>query len=689
MTTIDPYQILRQQVQDHFAAATADRTQLFTTDAQGLYDRYLEHLPDDQRQHHTCSACRRFIETYGGLVVIGPDGVTAPAFWGLDAVPAIYQAAVQAMRRAVAQASVTGVFYSGEATWGQPRTGEWTHLAVTSPQVFRRQGQTPGQAMAEKREDYGTLSRALAEFTPEMLATAVNLLQSEALYRSERVIGVAQWLQQLQARRAAASGRAHRENITWAAVAAAPAGYCHPRSSMIGTLLEDIAAGLPFDSIKRRFAEKMSPGSYQRAQAAPSAGAVEQAERLFAELKLAPALARRYAHLDELPRDVLIWAPAAPKAAPEPAAAAPALFGHLSTKRRPTAPAPAVTPAVTMTWEKFRRAVLPGAQQIEVQVPAVADRFMALVTAADPAAPPILQWDRDSARNPVSWYYAAGIDAEIRRRLSRAGGQYENIDIRASLMWNNENDLDLHVVTPTGAHIFYANKTACRSGGFLDVDMNVFGESREPVENTRWARGSAPEGRYQVYVNLYRVHRHNGERTPFTAEIEVEGQVFSFTGVTQRSNAGNYFPRMVLVADFIYRRGQPVSLGGSARPAQATPNAWGLAPGAFAPVTAILPSPNLWGEQPLEHHGAHVFFLLDGCRDAQAGVGRGFFAEMLRADLRPVRSVLEAYATSATIEGAEQASACGIGISSQATGNLVLRVTGANGSALYTVDRWD
>ncbi len=122
-----------------------------------------------------------------------------------------------------------------------------------------------------------------------------------------------------------------------------------------------------------------------------------------------------------------------------------------------------------------------------------------------------------------SWQERLGdISAEIRQRVESAGGQYKNVDIRASLIWNNRNDLDLHVICPSGEEIFYRNKqSAC--GGWLDVDMNVQGESTKPVENVRWAHGTAPRGRYKVFVQNYRFHEKE-EPGKFTVEIEINGQ---------------------------------------------------------------------------------------------------------------------------------------------------------------------
>ncbi len=127
----------------------------------------------------------------------------------------------------------------------------------------------------------------------------------------------------------------------------------------------------------------------------------------------------------------------------------------------------------------------------------------------------------------------ADIDAEIKTRVTAAGGQYEGVDIRASLIWNNRNDLDLHVVPPSGERIYYAHKkSAC--GGWLDVDMNVSGDTVKPVENTRWAQGKAPKGHYTVVVRNYGFHEPDKAPTPFRVEIEVAGEIRHFDGVVSR-----------------------------------------------------------------------------------------------------------------------------------------------------------
>lgn len=392
---------------------------LFTTDAEGLFDAYLAQFPEACRQHFNCNTCRRFIETYGGLVAITEQGDFASPFWGLEA-PDAYTMPTQALKDKVLAARVTGVFFSNECQLGTPMAGGWTHFAAVLPSRYPRAHKmtlTPGQARAEKREDFGQVMRALDEFSLEDLAQAVRVLQSETLYRSEHLLGAAAWLAGMQTVRHEVKNHRTREAMLWRGVGLAPAGFCHPSSGMLGTLLEDIQARYPFEEIKRRFDAKMNPLAYQRPQAAPAAGAIAQAEKLVEQLGIAASLQRRFARLDEIEP---LWMPAEPKAAPEGSG----VFGHLVPKGEKAGPALEL-PAVTMTWEKFQRVVLPEAEAIEFLVPTCSENYTALTTAADPAAPPILQWDSPENRNPVAWYvYHGGARPEM---FGLVGGAYRKV----------------------------------------------------------------------------------------------------------------------------------------------------------------------------------------------------------------------------------------------------------------------
>lgn len=152
----------------------------------------------------------------------------------------------------------------------------------------------------------------------------------------------------------------------------------------------------------------------------------------------------------------------------------------------------------------------------------------------------------------------SNIDAEIKDRVMHAGGLYDGVDIRASLLWNNTNDLDLHVITPSGEHIFYGAKVAS-CGGFLDVDMNVRGETTKPVENVRWAKGAARAGRYKVFVRNYAFHESGRAPTSFKVELEVNGKVTHFEGlISPHGQTGDASDIVVGEFDFDPRASKPV-----------------------------------------------------------------------------------------------------------------------------------
>lgn len=380
------------------ASARNSAGPLFCTTAD-LNETYLDNL-GDERDVHTCSACRRFIHEFGGLVTISEDGHATSAFWNAETVPEFYRSAIAAMVKVIGRAKVTGPFLSPLATWGTPATGEWTHFSVKSPNLYRHALLTAGQAMAAKREDFNTVARALADFPAALIAEAIRVLETGHLASAEKFITPLNWLAALHAKRGGFKASRLRDNILWRAIATAPAGFCHPRAAVTATLLEDIAAGMSFADVKARWSAKVHPLQYQRPQAAPAAGNVEAAEKIVEKLGIARALERRYARLHECDK---AWSPVTAKAPMRSGG----VFSHLSPKGSLSPGSAVNAPASILTWSKFVKTVLPAAEGIEAHVSAHSN-FIALTTAVHADAPPVLKWDRESERNPVAWYVYHG-----------------------------------------------------------------------------------------------------------------------------------------------------------------------------------------------------------------------------------------------------------------------------------------
>jgi len=433
-----PYKELLASIRKRFETLTVSAqgpTPLFTTDAQNLYARFLDALPAEMRQTHTCASCRRFVDRYGSLARVEDSGKLTPVLWDPESAPEPFKNAIRALAAAVVEDKISEVFLSDDKVWGTPKTGEWEHIAVV-PHASLVHKPSPikstWQVVAEKREDYKTLLRALDEFPVELVKKAHALLSSESLYRSEAVLGVAKWLLELHKTREGARNAKAKENLTWLAVARAPAGFCHVKSTMIGTLLEDLAADLPFADVKAKFAAKMDPLKYQRAQVAPTAGNIERAEKIVEKLKSAGSVERRFARLADIQT---VWIPKASKSKKKDG-----VFSHLLPNEKGSAALDA--PSITMTWEKFARTVLPNAASIEFFVPTTNQPYIAMVTAKNPDAPPILQWDFEDHRNTVSSYVYHGGSAPEAWNLK--GGVYHPVTAVAlqPYMWHPTKKFD-------------------------------------------------------------------------------------------------------------------------------------------------------------------------------------------------------------------------------------------------------
>lgn len=469
-----------------FEAANGES--LFTTAASGstLYELFLSALPADRRQHYNCHNCRRFFERYGNLVTINEKGEQRAVAWNHRAVPEFFRGAVAVVEAAVEKSNVDGVFVSSDPVWGVPenrdgkRNLSWSHISVTPPKerVYRGVVKTAGQIEAERRVDFNLIREALKDYSIETAREARKLLVSGNLYRPEKHVPMAEWLVNLhETVKAAANGRAER-NVVWRAIATAPTGYAHLRSSgVFGTLLDDVKAGLPFDTISRKWSEKLDPLAYRRTQAAPTRGNIEEAEKIVAKLGIAESLKRRFAQIEDL---TLLWRPTA--RAEEPVGGGGGVFGHLRAKDEGPAQKEIATPPTKITWEKFRRTVLPSAEEIEVHVPMYSGQFVAFVTAANPEAPPIVQYDLPEQRNPVTWYFRSGKQRASSWNVTAGWVKSTGVVLKPS-MWNDENKF-AHMGRSVTFLVDGMRDTNHRAGGgvFTELLRSEFHSIRSTLE---------------------------------------------------------------------------------------------------------------------------------------------------------------------------------------------------------------
>jgi len=432
------------RVRDHVRIRGQEaRGTILRTDAspEALWNSWLLNIPPEKRQHYNCHCCRRFIQKYGGLVLVNPNGTDEPLFWKMPESTdfGILRASVETLYELVLYADVSGVFYPrpdrvlGVASGPGLMNGfgeYWTHLHSSLHESCAHGSRLLNwsQAEAAKKEDFRCLTEALGVYDKKTVETAVHLLEHETLYRGEKVLGAAQWLLKvITGIDSLPSVGNRRNNFLWTKVARALPGYCTPKSGMIGTLLDDIKSGMSFETFAARFKAKMAPNQYMRPQAPPSAGNGAAAEKAVETLGISQSLKRRFARLDEVTQ---AWAPKT---------AAPVLSGVFAgvpvKGYSKSSGNNMVIPETAITWRKFSETVLPGAVSVKLKVPYGLKPFVALTTAQDPDAPPIIKWDDPANRNPVAWYVWTGGSLASQWGLT-AGSHVEVLKIsRSPVTW--------------------------------------------------------------------------------------------------------------------------------------------------------------------------------------------------------------------------------------------------------------
>lgn len=612
---------------------------------------------------HDCSCCRHFIRDIGNVVAVQNGALVS--VWDLNGLPAPYQKVADAMSAYIKGLAIRDVFLTPNAEHGPAITHgtvgdivrRYDHFSATVPRKYVSADHVEKRGHA--RTTHAVLKRGLSELTAEAVATVVDLIQSNALYRGEEHQRAVLEFQQLQSRILGTQNTQTRDLLIWTMLDSPVARF---RNTAIGTLVQDLSEGVDLERAVKSFETKVAPTNYKRPTALITKGMVEAAMKTIRDLGIEQALERRHARLSDVSVNSVLFVDNAVRGKMKGG-----LQGLLMDEVKPAPFAP--KSAQDIGIDEFIQTVLPKTKSVGLYLDnTILSNFVSLTAPAHEDSGSLFKWGND-----FGWSYDGNVADSIKDRVKKAGGQVEGVTLRVSLAWLNTDDLDLHIQEPNGGRIFFGVKQG-RTGGVLDVDMNVHQVVRGAVENVRWTR-VVPDGKYGIYVNNFR--RRESVDVGFTIEIESSHGLETLSwprGVPSKAT--------VAVAELVVKNGavQSMQIGQNIEHGAKSVEKWGLKTLDFARVDSIVLSPNHWDGAAIGNK--HWFFVLDGCKNPLPT--RGIYNEFLNASFEKHHKVFEVLGDKMKCPAADDQMS-GVGFSSTRKDKVTVKAVGPSLNKLYTI----
>lgn len=680
----------RTLLQQHFNDMVKDNP-LFITDADEdkLYDLYLDSFPTGtnevfrKRREYDCSCCRRFVKNIGKLVAFQNGNMVT--VWDFDAKSPKYQPVVDALaayvksctivnpyfvsRNMIGAGNMFGIEMNYEYDADHKAVHTWDHFSVKIPQRFITSGDDVATKMAQWRDSANVFKRSLEELTMEAVDTVLELIAQNSLYRGKEFESLVrgfkldkQFYDRLPAEK--------KPSYVWLAPCGMTINRLRIRNTAIGTLLVNLSEGMDVDSAVTAFEKVVAPANYKRPKAIFTKKMLEDAQKTVTELGYMNSLGRRFATLDDITANNILFCnrDAAPRVmgAANPFEAMAKSLGSDPKK---------FGRAEEIGIERFVKDVLPTATGLELFMEnRFSKNMVSLIAPQDKTALSMFKWS-----NGFSWTYTGNMaDSDIRENVKAAGGKVDGV-LRFSIQWNDipgeydGNDEDAHCIEPNKNHIFFGSKRNYYTGGNLDVDIIDPVHGKAAVENITWPDiKKIKEGEYSFYVNCYSAR---GGKTGFRAEIEFDGSIYSFNYDKPLHQGQNVAVAKVTLKDgkFSIKEQLPSSTN--------TREIWGVNSNQFVPVSVAMYSPNYWDEQT-GNGNRHYFFMLKNCVNPEKP--NGFYNEFLKAELLQHKRVFEALGSQMAVQSVDD-QLSGVGFSETQHNSFIVKVQGATERVLKVV----
>lgn len=597
------------------------RGKLFVVDTVDIFESYLASFPEGtnpmfrKRTQHDCSCCKNFVRHFGKVVGI-VDGQIA-TIWDVSNVPHPYDVVAERMAAIVRQAPIISVFSTKERQYGarynydNETNQRWDHFY--SEVNDKHRSLAPATLIGKKNTTMQVLRRGLTEITPDAIASVLDLIDANALYRGAEFKSMLTAFRDLQQRYLEAD---NRETFVWANLE--NEAIARINNTVMGSLLNDISKGVDLEQAVRMFESKVAPANYKRPTSIITPKMIEAAVSTLNDLGLEGAIHRRFARAEDVSVNNMLFVDNSMQEKMRDG------ITNLLMEAVPPTQAKNLKNAQPIKVDEFFETIVPQATSIEVLVENKhLGNFVSVTAPVEPSEGKLFQWENDFA-----WSYDGEVTDSIKQRVKAAGGKI-NAKLRVSLAWFNSDDLDIHCHDPHGTHIYFGNKN-----GILDVDMNAGGQrSRTPVENLAWSASRLHDGQYRIEVNNY-TKRENTD-FGFALEVEADGRIEQYS---YSKPVGNKVTIRALT--LTVKNGELASVkvtDGDLVGGGLSTEKWGIHTETLVPVDTIMLSPNHWDDQHIGNK--HWFFILKGCKNTEPV--RGIYNEFLRPSLGEHRKVFE------------------------------------------------
>lgn len=665
---------MRDLLCKNFEEIVKDTTHLFevAVDKDEMWNLYLDSFPAGknevyrERREHDCSCCKQFIKTIGNAVVIKNNQIHT--IWDFKTDDDTYQPVLIALSNFIKSKAVEDIYVSKFKKIGTDHNFEdvdgkvkqWDHFYLELPEKFvDNSSRSEGDIKGGFRDTRNVFKRSLDEISEDSLLTVLELIAQNSLYKGEEWNAVLKEFLKHK-KEYDKTPENDKDNFAWEQSVKAGGAIGRIRNHSIGTLLVNISEGMDLDTAVQKYEQIVAPANYKRPKAIFTKKMLEDAKKTIEELGYMDSLGRRYATLDDITVNNILFSN---KDSAKRIGGAD-IFAEMEQEV-------AVNPkkfskVEEVSVDKFVSEVLPTAKEVEVFLENKnASNMVSLIAPKARDSKTMFKWN-----NNFGWAYSGNMTDSMKERIKAAGGNVEGV-LRFSIQWNDDgndnSDLDAHCIEPNRNEIYYGSDRKPRAsalGGQLDVDI-IQPERDIAVENITWANKSKMKpGVYRFFVNQY---SNRGNKDGFSAEVEFDGQIYSFNYSKPMKTGENVnVAEVTLSADGTFTIKELLPSNVSSR------EVWNLHTNQFVPVSVVMYSPNYWDEQEGIGH-RHYFFMLKDCVNPETP--NGFYNEFLKQDLVQHKRVFEALGSKMRVEDVED-QLSGLGFSATKRAELIVKVKG-------------